>query len=766
MIRKHREIAVVLVLFVALGVLYSTTTPLFEAPDEQWHFAFVQHVATGYGLPVQTLEKPAHLARQEASQPPLYYWLAAGLTFWIDTSDFPSIVWENPHYGYDVPGIVDDNKNLFIHTSLENPPYRGAVLAVHLARLLSVLMGAMAVLFTYLLMVEIFPDRQYLAASAGAFAGFVPQFLFISSAVSNDSTIVAMAGLSLWMIVRLLVKTWRPTIDDLQRSSPQAKTLVLRRHSPVGLSDVLALGTATGLAALAKVSGAGLVVIAGLALLYALRKNRKRLVVYSAAFAVVVCLVAGWWYLRNWLLYSEVTGTAMMIRIFGARENPLTATQLLAQLDEVWETFWVGFGWGNIRAQPIVYEVLATLVAASGIGLLLSFIRRRERLHPTILKALPFFTLAAWIVMAFVELLNWMEITQAPHGRLFFPVLPALAPLAVFGLTQWAPRRLEPIIARAPAVGLFALAAIAPFAILQPAYAFPLSLQAEPSIARRVDIVYGDKIRLLGYDVSSSRVAPGDWIEMTLFWQSLAEMDEDYSIGIHLVDSNRRVISSRDSYPGHGMLPTSLWRAGQIIVDPYWIPIAADAKGSDVADILVDLYVRETKRDLLARDPQGQTVTPIIGRLKIAGTNHAVPEIKNKTQYVFGKQVALIGYDITKLTNQEHSQGSGRLTLYWKRVAAIPIDYTVFVHVLNVNGEIIAQKDQQPGNGSNPTLLWEEGEVIVDTYDLALPVDVRGPFQIEVGLYNANTDERLAVADAKGIAMGDHIILETIGAGQ
>jgi 4-amino-4-deoxy-L-arabinose transferase-like glycosyltransferase len=764
MIRTHREIIVVLALFVALGALYSTTTPLFEAPDERWHFAFVQHVATGRGLPVQTLEKPAHLARQEGSQPPLYYWLAAGLTFWIDTSDFPSIVWENPHYGYDVPGIINDNKNLFIHTYLESPPYHGAVLAIHLARLLSVLMGALAVLFTYLLMLEIFPDRRYLAASAAAVVGFVPQFLFVSSAVSNDSTIVAMAGLSLWMVVRLLVKTWRPAIGDL-RSSPQAKTLVIRRHSPVVPSDVLALGVATGLAALAKVSGAGLVALGGLALLYVLRKDRKQLVLYAAGFAAVVCLVAGWWYLRNWLLYGELTGTAMMIRIFGARENPLTATQLLAQLDEVRETFWVGFGWGNIRAQPAVYWMLEAMVSASGLGLLLSFVRRRERLHPTLVKALPFFTLAAWIVIAFAELLHWMEITQAPHGRLFFPVLPALAPLAVFGLTQWAPRRLEPIVARVPAIGMFALAAIALFTILQPAYAFPLSLQAEPNIARRVDIVYGDKIKLLGYQVSSSRVAPGDWLEMTLYWESLAEMEQNYSIGIHLLDSGRRVISSRDSYPGHGMLPTSLWRAKQIIVDPYWIPIAADAKGSDIADIQVDLYVRETKQGLLARDPQGQTVTPIIGRLRIGGTNHALPDIRNKAQYVFGKQVALMGYDIANPMNQEHS-GSGLLTLYWKRVASIPIDYTVFVHVLDVNGEIIAQKDQEPANASNPTSLWEEGEVIVDPYDLALPVDARGPFQIEVGLYNANTGERLAVADANGIAAGDHIILGTLGAGQ
>jgi len=98
-LREHREIVIVLALFVALGIFFSMSTPLFEAPDEQWHFAFVQYVATGRGLPVQTLDQPTHLARQEGSQPPLYYLLAAAATFWIDTSDYPGIVWANPHYG-------------------------------------------------------------------------------------------------------------------------------------------------------------------------------------------------------------------------------------------------------------------------------------------------------------------------------------------------------------------------------------------------------------------------------------------------------------------------------------------------------------------------------------------------------------------------------------------------------------------------------------------------------------------------------------------
>ena len=165
LVREHRAITLILIGFIVLGTVYSVATPLFEASDELWHHPFVKHLADGGGLPVQDprIEQPW---RQEGSQPPLYYALGALATFWIDTSDFTEVRWLNPHADIGVE-TTDGNLNMVVHSERESFPYRGTALAVHIVRFLSVLMGAVTVLCTYLIALEGFPEQKTLAAGAG-----------------------------------------------------------------------------------------------------------------------------------------------------------------------------------------------------------------------------------------------------------------------------------------------------------------------------------------------------------------------------------------------------------------------------------------------------------------------------------------------------------------------------------------------------------------------------------------------------------------------
>jgi hypothetical protein len=76
------------------------------------------------------------------------------------------------------------------------------------------------------------------------------------------------------------------------------------------------------------------------------------------------------------------------------------------------------------------------------------------------------------------------------------------------------------------------------------------------------------------------------------------------------------------------------------------------------------------------------------------------------------------------------------LELQWSTTAQLPTDYTVFVHVIDQNGQLVAQSDLQPGGGYAPTSSWPIGQPITDRHGVVLPQTLTpGAYQIVIGLY-------------------------------
>ena len=103
----------IIVAYLAIGVIYALSTPPLEASDEFKHYPLVQYVQTHHALPVLKPDAPGPWL-QEGTQPPLYYLVMAALTSWIDTSDLPGLRILNPHAFIGIPNQVG-NKNLILH---------------------------------------------------------------------------------------------------------------------------------------------------------------------------------------------------------------------------------------------------------------------------------------------------------------------------------------------------------------------------------------------------------------------------------------------------------------------------------------------------------------------------------------------------------------------------------------------------------------------------------------------------------------------------
>ncbi len=145
-----------------------------------------------------------------------------------------------------------------------------------------------------------------------------------------------------------------------------------------------------------------------------------------------------------------------------------------------------------------------------------------------------------------------------------------------------------------------------------------------------------------------------------------------------------------------------------------------------------------------------------LGPLTVTQTERlfALPPFATPAGATFGEEIALAGYTL------DSAPGSASLELVWQAIAQPTADYTVFIHVLNPDGTCcVWQSDAQPRGGAYPTSRWRPGEVVVDAYEITLPEGAAiGDYEIEVGLYLAETGQRLGVT-VDGEAAGDAVRL-------
>ncbi len=92
-----------------------------------------------------------------------------------------------------------------------------------------------------------------------------------------------------------------------------------------------------------------------------------------------------------------------------------------------------------------------------------------------------------------------------------------------------------------------------------------------------------------------------------------------------------------------------------------------------------------------------------------------------------------------------------KVTLYWRALASMDQSYVEFVHLIDAQSIIVAQRDTWPGRGMYPTVLWQPNQVFADTLFLQLPDAAYAPNQVmlQVGLYDGE-DARLSVTAANG----------------
>lgn len=755
--RRH-PLLIIVAAYLVLGVLYSAMSPVFEAPDERQHYGYVRHLALERRLPPQADHS---WAEHEAAQPPLYYMVAAVATAWRP-HDPPLVLQPNRFYThYQAPGTVHDNKNVQLHSDIESFPWCGSVLTVRVTRLVNLFFGGLTVVGTYLLGRAIFRRQRIIALGGAAAVAFTPQFLFISSAINNDIAVTAFSTVALWLLARGL---WR------------------------GYSAVSAalIGVTIGLAALSKISGLALIPLALLAIALKTwakargsRPARRRALVAArcSVLLTVALVVGGWWYVRSALLYQDPLGVHTHLGTPWRYEQPLPLRDLWAQLPGVAISFWAAFGMGNVNLPSIAYLFIGSAGALAAVGLAAWAVQSWRSASQPGPRAWSLAVLAVWVLVVCVALLRWMQLVKAALGRLLFPALAAVSILMVWGLVQFVfyglqlarqdsgvqPRASRAVIAIFSGL-LFVVAGSAPFLSIRPAYARP-ALLSRQEIAPRIhpsDIQFGESIRLVGYQVDRSTAHPGEEVSVTLCWESIGPIDEDYAYFVHFLGRDNRAVGVRNTFPGLGRFTTSQWTPGDAFCDVVRVPLHEGVPVQAVYDVEIGWYDPDGAGRLPPRGSDGSPIPLVLlDRIRVVPVVSSTATAPHRLNANLEDRVELLGYALS-----ETPAGDSRLvtvTLYWEALAPLEDDYTVFVHLAPAGAPPAAQNDSQPRGGSYPTSYWDVGEVVIDEHVLQIPEDIPpGDYQLLTGMYLLETGDRLTRLMPDGTSPSTYVHLETL----
>jgi hypothetical protein len=760
---EKRWLALILILFAGLGITYAVVTPIFEASDELWHYPMVRHLADGNSLPVQVFDPlQAGPWKQEASQPPLYYYLGAALTFWIDTADMESVRWLNPHVDN---GVIteDGNINLVIHDPSQ-PSWEGVSLAIRIIRLTSVFLGTVTVYLTYRIAKKVVPNRPEIHLGAAGVNAFIPMFLFISGAVNNDNLVIMLSSLALLLII------------NLGRQSERNQD----RRREIG--KLLLVGVVIGLGALTKISAIGLIPLALIGIAVGQWKYssvhdgapKYPVIIRETLWRFVllmlpVLLIAGWWYVRNIHLYGNWSGWNAFIAVLGKRATPASLAQLW---DERWGfmlSFWGLFGGLNVPMVDWVYRLLNIMAVVSFIGFIAYFIRllvvwwtdhrkpgRRvgiiiENIFDFISDNFALILCLLWSIAVIVGLVNWATVTWSSQGRLVFSSISAISTIFVVGLVGWMPRTRAKWVLSVVVGFLFLFSAAAPFLWIEPAYEV---VSAEASDLRIVNADFDNSMRLRSYSVDVETARPGDTVEVFAQWDVLQEMDRDWSVFVHLNDPETELpAAQRDMYPGQGLLATRLLSQGDQIIDRYLLKIPETAITPSDLDLTIGLYDFQSGERMLSDEGSESVVLSVINLSPHPG------DIPNPVSVNFEDIFELIGFSIVprRLAPGE----TINVILYYELQTAVSEDFAFFVQLVGEDTTRWASQDLL-----QPTSQWQNGEVQAISFSLELLDETpAGIFPIILGMYTRTDDggfDRLQRVTSEGRLTDDFLELSDI----
>lgn len=282
----------------------------------------------------------------------------------------------------------------------------------------------------------------------------------------------------------------------------------------------------------------------------------------------------------------------------------------------------------------------------------------------------------------------------------------------------------------------------------------------------RQEATFGAAAQLLGYSNTPGVLLPGNDLVVNLFWRALAgAADADLASFVQLLDRQGQVAAGWEG-PPVAWRPSTLWQPGELLRSQHTLRLPADLAEGQYT-LVAGLFDPATGQRLPAATSRGpfgllaqQGELARLGPVRVGERELVItpPDPRIATNSSLERLGKLVGYD---LADSRVAPGEALdLTLHWQPSEITGERLTVFVHLLDEQGVIVGQSDQEPAGGSHPTSSWRPGEYIADRHSVQVRGDaLLGNARLVVGLYDPATGQRVAWVDEAGQVTGDALLL-------
>ncbi len=688
--------------------------PAHATPNELLNFEYIQVMRQIRGLPNRGLVD-SEIRYTEWHQPPLYFAFATltGLGIPVPESTVnppPPIAWPaNPAYLSTHRG----NLNPVVHITPQNAPL------LYTSRLAAAFLGILGLAALYR------AGRAVYCASVAllmvSLLAFQPNYLHLSASVNNDMPLTAVAAMVLAYTILII-------------------------HNERAPRWFFGLGLLAAAAILTKANGVFVLAYLGAAwLAVQLRYHEWPRTIKSALYSLAG-LIPLWaaWLLLNTMRMKDTLGVAGSLpvdRVLALR--PADFALLLPWMDNIWRSFWLDWSAGDVGFGPDWYYVLWAILL--GIALL-GWLRRppQRGTWPILLTVLLGMAAISYLYFAVKALTIKEAGFMVTEGRWWLPVMPALAWLAAAGFARWwpPPRREQALLLAAfvPLVSAYMLLWFFYPTLYPQAEKLPSRAEVDAPTA----VIYAERLALI--EAAIDPLTANKESELILTWQAVEDLDEDLVVAVQLLNTGSEAwqkLDEQHSFPGLGLNPTGGWRAGDVYRDRWALRPRDGANGPLLAQLLI--HVQQEGDNLDAAVDGRPLDPPILLSVPLRPEEPLQAGSPLPQPVNFGGIIELQGVQ----TERDGEKLS--VTLWWNTLKAPEKDYAIFLHLVDDQGNLLAQDDGMPAGGTSPTHIWQEGDVVRDRHHLQESTEGQS---VHVGVYDPAGGQRLP-ASISGQPMAD-----------